>query len=187
MRRWNSLLARMRDERGSATLEFLGLGVLLLVPISYGTLTLVGLEQATLATELAARNSARVLGDNAAANEPLAQAHLHHAFTDHGIDPAEATIETRCHPNPNCVAETVTAGQSITVTVRIQVPLPGLPGGAGALGIPVAASATYPQASTGPQPVGATGQTPPAATEPQSSESPASEPQASAPPTPEGP
>ncbi len=194
MHRWNSLLARMRDllarmrdERGSATLEFLGLGVLLLVPISYGTLTLVGLEQATLASEIAARNSARVLAANAAANESLAQAHLHHAFTDHGIDPAEATIETRCHPNPNCLAETVTAGQSITVTVRIQVPLPGLPGGAGALGILVEASATYPQAGTGPQPVGATGQTAPAGTAPQASETRASEPQASETPAPEGP
>lgn len=154
MRPWNNIADRMRDDAGSATLEFLGLGVLLLVPISYGALTLVGLEQATLATELAARNGARVLAANAA-NESLARAHLHHALDDQGLDPADATIETRCHPNPNCLAETVGTGQSITVTVRIQVTLPGLPGGQGSLGIPVEASATYPQTGTGPQPMGA--------------------------------
>lgn len=153
MRRWNSFVARMRDERGSATLEFLGLGVLLLVPISYGTLTLVGLEQTTLAAELAARNAARVLGDNAAANESLAREHLHHAFIDQGIDPADATIETHCHPDPNCLADPAPAGQSITVTVRIRATLPGLPAGTGSLGIPVEARATYPRANVGPQPV----------------------------------
>ena len=147
MPRWSDRLGRVRlmlaarvhkDARGSAALEFLGLGLLLLVPLAYGAIALAQLEQALLATELAARNSARVLvaGDDTA---HLAEQHLHWALADHGIDPAGATVDVHCAPTPDCAV----AGDTLTVTVRIEVPLPFVPGAAEWLAVPVESSATF--------------------------------------------
>ena len=154
MRRWSEasralrrlrlprLLRRLReDAAGSASLEFLGLGVLLLVPLAYGALALAQLEQALLATELAARNGARVLvagGDDASL---LAEQHLHWALADHGIDPAGAVVGIRCAPTPDCAV----AGDTLTMTVRVEVPLPFVPGAAEWLVVPVESSATFPR------------------------------------------
>lgn len=144
MRRWNAsaVLARiLGDARGSAALEFLGLGVLLLVPLAYGALALAQLEQALLATELAARNGARVLvagGDDA---ERLAAEHLHWALADQGIDPAGAAVDVRCAPTPDCAV----TGDTLTMTVRVEVPLPFVPGAAEWLVVPVESSATFPR------------------------------------------
>lgn len=135
------LSARFRAERGSASLEFLGLGVVLLIPIAYGTVALVQLEQARLATDLGARNGARVLVTGSDAAAALAEQHIALALHDHGIDPAAARIEIRCAPNPDCAV----AGDTLTVTVRTEVPLPFVPGAAEWLTIPVESSATYPR------------------------------------------
>lgn len=153
MHRWNErlaesgrrLLARAAaDARGSAALEFLGLGVLLLVPLAYGAIALGQLEQALLATELAARNGARVLADDPDGTA-LAEEHVHWALADHGIDPGTAAVDVRCAPAPDCAI----AGDTLTVTVRVEVALPFIPGAAEWLTVPVESAATFPRERIG--------------------------------------
>lgn len=147
---WMRLRERAVSDAGSASLEFLGLGVLLLVPIAYGAITLVHIEQATLATELAARNSARILSSDPADSRSLADQHTRLALTDLGIDPDDATVTIACAPHPDCAAA---EDATLTVTVTTPVPLPGVPYAETWLSIPVSSSATFPcEALTGTQP-----------------------------------
>ncbi|WP_140400574.1 pilus assembly protein [Gulosibacter sp. 10] len=136
------LSGALSDTRGSATLEFLGIGVLLLVPIAYGMLTLAQLEQAMLATETAARNGARTLVSQAVPqpDDPGTAQQIAWALHDQGIDPEAAEITMRCSPNPDCAVH----GDALTLTVRVEVVLPLLPGESG-LALPVEASATFPR------------------------------------------
>lgn len=156
LRQWNSKwqLACGRDrtirrilarERGSASIEFLGLGVVLLCPIAYGMVLLTSLEQSMLATELAARNSARVLSADfeSAEAHALAQLHIEGALANHGLDPQAAAIHIECAPDPNCHV----LGSELTVTVRITQSLPYLPFGDALGQIPVESSATFPRSA----------------------------------------
>lgn len=144
--RWTRELARrLAGESGSAAIEFLGAGVLLLIPIAYGAITLAQIEQAVFATELGARNAARVLVADRPDAEALAEAHLHYALSDAGFSPDDAEIELACAPNPDCSAP----GGTLTVTVRVEVPLPLVPGASEWLAIPVDSSATFPRSDQG--------------------------------------
>lgn len=138
LRTWGS---HLRNERGSASLEFLGVGVVLLIPIAYGMLTLVQLEQAMYAVELAARNGARSLVTDAQPRleDSLASQHIAWAFHDQGLDPNAANLALSCAPNPDCAV----LGDTLTLSVSVDVTLPFLPGGS--LEIPVESSATFPR------------------------------------------
>ncbi|PFG19190.1 pilus assembly protein [Serinibacter salmoneus] len=116
-------------ERGSALVEFLGVTVLLLVPLVYLVLTLVQLQAAAFAAEGAARDTGRILatgggpervGDLAAHNVEL-------AFADHGfeVDGASA-LQVQCEAS--CAP-----GEQVLVMVTTSVPLPFLPDGVTAL------------------------------------------------------
>ncbi|MGO1542806.1 MAG: TadE/TadG family type IV pilus assembly protein [Gulosibacter sp.] len=131
----------VQQDRGSASLEFLGVGILLLVPIAYGMLTLVQLEQAMFAVELAARNGARTLVVDAqpALDGSFAAEQIAWALQDHGIDPNAAHITMTCAPNPDCSV----LGDTLTLNVRVDVELPFTPGAA--LAVPVEANATFPR------------------------------------------
>jgi hypothetical protein len=145
MPRWNDLAAQLRrrlgEERGSASLEFLGVGVLLLVPLAYGALTLGQVEQAVLGSELGARNAARVLAADGTVALATAQQHIALALENHGLDPDAATVDVRCAPTPDCTV----AGETLTVTVRYELELPLLAGTSDWLSVPVEASSTFPQ------------------------------------------
>ncbi|WP_282851416.1 TadE/TadG family type IV pilus assembly protein [Gulosibacter sediminis] len=145
MHRWNDLVQRLGqrlgDERGSASLEFLGVGVLLLVPVAYGTLTLGQAEQAMLGSELGARNAARVLAADGIDQLSLANHHITIALENHGLDPELASVDVRCAPTPDCTV----AGETLTVTVRYELELPLMFGTSDLLSIPVEASSTFPQ------------------------------------------
>lgn len=146
-RAW-SWMSRLRSEDGSASLEFLGVGILLLIPIAYGMLALMQLEQALFAAELAARNGARSLVAQAqpSLQDSLAAEHIAWALHDHGLDPNTADVSMTCSPNPDCAV----LGETLTLTVAVEVPLPFLPGGA--LDIPVESTATFPRARFEPVP-----------------------------------
>lgn len=140
-RRLRQLLCQLQRERGSASLEFLGIGILLLIPIAYGMLTLLQLEQAMFAVELAARNGARSLVADALPNlqGSLAAEQIAWALKDQGLDPNAASITMTCAPTPDCAV----LGETLTLTVGVDVTLPFLPGGS--LEIPVESSATFPR------------------------------------------
>ena len=112
-------------DEGSAIVEFLGAALLLLVPVVYLVLVLGQLQAAAFAVEGAAREAARTLvaADDEQTGMARAIASVGIALTDQGFtDPPEQAIAVSCPVG--CVAP----GGSATVTVAIDVVLPGVPG-----------------------------------------------------------
>ena len=111
----------MRDE-GSAAVEFLAVGVLLLVPIAYLVLTLGRIQAATFAAESGAREVSRVLASTPD-GERLAEVSLALALADQGFDVVPGTLALECEADP-CRSPQA----RIAATVRIDVDLPFVPG-----------------------------------------------------------
>ena len=135
---------RKADDRGSASLEFLTAGLLLLVPLVYLVLTLGAIQSASLATEGAARQAARVFvqAESTAAGRAAAERALALALADHGVDARDVALSIRCSPRP---AQCHTRRGWVTVETRVRVPLPLLPPVVeqrGPHSVPVEASAT---------------------------------------------
>lgn len=131
-------------DRGSASLEFLVAGLLMLVPLVYLILTLGTIQSAALATEGAARQAARVFvqAPSTAAGAAAAQRALDLALADHGLAASEATLRITCAPRP---AQCHTRRGWVTVEVAVRVPLPLVPPVFDLrvpLAVPVEASAT---------------------------------------------
>lgn len=139
-RRWT-----LSDDRGSASLEFLTLGTLLIVPLAYLMLTLSSLQGASIAAESAARNAARLLASDpeSAETQSLAETTIELAASDHGFEPNSVERIVECaSPDGQCA----TPGAVLTVTVTIAVPLPFAPnltGGAAPLSIPTSATSSF--------------------------------------------
>ena len=155
MRRARHMLAaahatwrRVRDagggpsDAGSAIVEFLGVALLLLVPVVYLVLVLGRLQAATFAVDGAAREAVRAVTtaeDAASANERAAAA-VGLALEDQGFDGDVADTLT-----VECDADCLAPGTVVTVRVEVAVPLPGVPGwlqGVVPLEVPVTAAAT---------------------------------------------
>lgn len=130
-------------DRGSAVVEFVTIGVLMLVPVVYLVVAMSAVQAAAFATESAAREAARIVvtGADEAQSAELVVAAVGWALRDQGIeaDPAQAA-EISCAATP-CL----TPGADVTVTVSVDVPLPGLPAGVSRvvpLVVPVSATHT---------------------------------------------
>jgi len=122
VRRWE----RPQGDEGSAIIEFLGVSLVLLVPLVYLVLVLAKIEAATFAVEGAAREAARVYvrADSADEGSRAAVASVGIALQDQGFtnDPAEA-LTLVCSDDP-CL----TPGGDVEADVQIRVPLPFVPG-----------------------------------------------------------
>lgn len=122
--RWAPFAGRPRGEEGSAVVEFLGLALVLLVPLVYLVLVVGRLEAATFAAEGAAREAVRVYvaSDDPAQAPARAVAAAGVAIADQGLDddPAGA-LSIAC--SDACLAP----GSEVTVGVRLTVPLPFVP------------------------------------------------------------
>ena len=133
---------RPAGDEGSAIVEFLGVALLLLVPVVYLILVLGQLQAAAFAVEGAARQAARTLvaADDEPSGMQRAVASVGIALADQGFtDPPEQSMVV------TCPGGCVTPGGSATVTVGIDVVLPGVPGwlqDVVPLSIPVEATAT---------------------------------------------
>lgn len=116
-------LERQRD-RGSAAIEFLLGGVLLLIPLLYLIVALSQLHGASLATEGAARQAARVYvtSSTPAQAQSRAEAAVALALADYRISPDNAKISVSCQPAGQCL----TPGALVTVQVEVRVQLPVL-------------------------------------------------------------
>ncbi|GAA1765177.1 TadE family protein [Agromyces humatus] len=129
-------------ERGSASLEFLTVGMLLLVPIVYLVLALASVQGGALAVEGAARQAARIAvqtGDRSSAEAAVDRA-VRVTLADYGVDAEAASVVIDCL-SARCDAP----GTSVRVTVEAQVRLPLVPDvlELGLVGsVPVEASAT---------------------------------------------
>lgn len=114
------------DDRGSSVVEFLGLSLVLLVPLVYLVLVLGRIEAATFAAEGAAREAARtyVVADDADEGTARAIASVGIALRDQGFDddPADALTLT-CSTSP-CLAP----GSDVSARIDVRVPLPFVPG-----------------------------------------------------------
>jgi hypothetical protein len=132
------------DEGGSASLEFITVGVLLLVPLVYLVITLAALQAGALAAEGAARHAARVYVQSATPADAAAAAEraVLFALADHGIERDQASVQIECSPRST---ECLTRQGSVTVSVWVSVPLPLVPAAVDAqlpLRVPVDAAAT---------------------------------------------
>jgi Na+-transporting methylmalonyl-CoA/oxaloacetate decarboxylase gamma subunit len=132
------------SDAGSASLEFITVGLVLLVPLVYLVVTMSALQGAAFATEGAASQAARVYvqaDDDEDAADAAARA-VQFALDDYGLDAADATTTVSCRPEPR---ECLTRRGTVTVTVEYAVTLPLVPPTldlALPLSVPVAASAT---------------------------------------------
>ena len=113
------------SERGSSSLEFIVVGMVLLVPLVYLVLTMAALQGGALAVEGAARHAARVFVQ--AQNVPQASARAERAvlfaLTDAGIE-QEHSLKIRCVPKPDSC---LTRLGSVTATVGVTITLPLVP------------------------------------------------------------
>lgn len=127
-RAWSlAYLARgIRDDDGSASLEFITVGMLLLVPIVYLVLSLSALESASFGVEGAARQATRVFVQSGSEAEAEAAARTAIAVTlaDYGLDADDAGVTISCRPDPSAC---LTRRGFVTVSVTTTVPLPLAP------------------------------------------------------------
>ncbi|WP_241236873.1 pilus assembly protein [Georgenia faecalis] len=127
-------------ERGSAIVEFLGVALLLLVPLVYLVLTLAAIQAATFAAEGAAREAGRIVAQAESLEEagPRARLATELAFADHGI-----TVDGRDALRLTCEEDPChTPGARVHVEVAASVRLPLIPdvlGAAVPLEVPVVA------------------------------------------------
>jgi Flp pilus assembly protein TadG len=113
-------------ESGTASLEFLSVGLLLLVPVVYLIVALSALQAGALAVEGAARQAARsfVLAATSAEGAARAERAVILTLADYGVDPATADIAVSCTPEfDSCLHRR----SLVTVEVAIRVPLPLVP------------------------------------------------------------
>ncbi|MEH3078676.1 MAG: pilus assembly protein [Quadrisphaera sp.] len=113
-----------RGDGGSASVEFIALALVLLVPVAYLVVTLARLQAGAYAASAGARSAARayVTAPQAAEAPVRAEAALALALTDQGFTPADATAATSCEAT-GCFAPDA----AVVVTVRVDVPLPFVP------------------------------------------------------------
>jgi hypothetical protein len=114
-----------RDERGSALVEVVWLGILLMIPLVYVVLSVFEVQRGAFAVSTAARSGARAysLAGSDEAGQAAAEAAARAALADQGVD-APATVHITCTPDPrNCLRP----GSTIRVHIETQVDLPLLP------------------------------------------------------------
>ncbi|MFC9559905.1 hypothetical protein [Agromyces sp. NPDC056965] len=137
------LRSRLSSDEGSASLEFLTVGMILLVPLVYLVLAMSAIQGGALAVEGAARQAARVAvrAADAEAADAAVQRAVRIALDDYGVDADAASVSVSCTPSGDCLA----AGERVQVTVTASVPLPLVPDVLAlhqAASVPLEASAT---------------------------------------------
>lgn len=131
-------------ERGSASVEFLTAGLLLLLPLIALVLVLGRIQAGAFAVEAAAAQAARAIAvaEDPVAGREAAELAVAFALDDHGFARDEAAVVVACAPAGPCPSR----DGAVTVRVELEVsilPLPGLLG-ASPPAVTVAASATRP-------------------------------------------
>jgi hypothetical protein len=112
-----------RDD-GSASLEFVVLGVLLLVPLAYLLITVFAVQSAAYGVSAASREAGRAYVQSPAGSDPAARAYAAAwvALQDHGIELSPDQVSITCSADP-CL----TPGAAVSVQVDVLVRLPWVP------------------------------------------------------------
>lgn len=134
----------LASERGNASLEFITLGVLLLVPVVYLVVTVAAIQGSAFAVEGAARQAVRVYVQSETPEQAAARAELavRFALADAGIDDLEPEVMITCSPHPDAC---LTRRGTVTISVFLTVPLPLVPAALDLMvpvGVPLQAAAT---------------------------------------------
>lgn len=138
------LLRRVARDDGSASIEFLTVGLLLLVPTVYLVLALASIQGASFAVEGAARQASRVFvqAGSVAHGEAAAARAIAVTLADYGLSAQDADVAITCRPDPSdCLARR----GYVTVAISVVVPLPLFPAALDAdipLGVPIDSVAT---------------------------------------------
>ena len=117
--------ARWWGDDGSASIEFIAAGLLLLVPLMYLVIALSSVQAAALAVEGASRHAVRVFVQAPGEVRAFARATRAVEFASADAKLTEpVTTRVRCTPEPaNCLL----AGSRVTVIVSTRIPLPFVP------------------------------------------------------------
>lgn len=120
---WVARWARVRSEEGSAIVEFVFLGVLMLVPLIYLVMALGRVQAGSYAVSTAAREAGRAFVTANAGEDAAARAHAASAvaFGDQGFDDM-GSLDISCSTSP-CL----TPDARIETTAHVSVPLPLIP------------------------------------------------------------
>ena len=113
-------------ERGSAALEFILVGLLLLVPVIYLTISLGLIQGQSMGVESAARHVARAVAQSADGADARASADriLRSVVDEYDLDPAAVDLALSCRPRGAACPQ---SGATLIVTVRARVALPLVP------------------------------------------------------------
>jgi len=114
------------SERGSAALEFIVVGLILLVPLVYLVVALGLIQSQSLGAEAGARHIARTVSQapDAASARTAAESVLASVVDEYGIDRESVDVAMECVPATAACPE---AGATVVVTVRTRVALPLVP------------------------------------------------------------
>lgn len=138
-------VSRRRDERGSAVVELVWLGILLLVPLIYLVVSVFTVQQGAFGVSGAARAAGRAyaLAPDDASGLRAARAAAQLALHDQGLDGAPLDVRVTCTPDPHDCHQGTSV---ITVSIGSRVDLPLVPDalGGGKPSIPLSASQTEP-------------------------------------------
>jgi hypothetical protein len=136
--------AGWRDDTGTASLEFITAGLVLLVPLVYLVLTMSAIQGGALAVEGASRQAARVFVASSTVEEGTRRADraVEFALADYGLRRDDVSVDIRCRP---VAAACLTRRGLVTVVVESRVALPLVPAALdldAPLSVPLSASAT---------------------------------------------
>ena len=132
------------DETGTASLEFITAGLVLLVPLVYLVLTMSALQGAAFAVEGAARQAARVFVESPtdADAQNGARRAVEFALADYGLSLDDVEIDIGCRPDPDACL-TRRGFVTVAVTTRVSMPLvPPVLDVDAPLSVPLSSSAT---------------------------------------------
>nr|WP_169582220.1 TadE family protein [Microbacterium sp. MF43] len=113
-------------ERGSAALEFILVGLVLLVPLVYLILALGLIQGQALGAEAGARHAARAIATAADAEQARDRADriVASIVDEYGLDPDAVTLSVACRPAGGACPR---PGATLVVTLRTSVVLPLAP------------------------------------------------------------
>lgn len=123
MRPWR---AWVRNDDGSAALEFVTVGVILLIPLVYLVIALGVIQEQTFGAEAAARHTARAIATapDAVTAAARGDAVLEAIVEEYALDADAVDVSVECAPaEVSCPS----AGATLVVTVTTRVRLPGVP------------------------------------------------------------
>jgi Flp pilus assembly protein TadG len=114
-----------RSERGSALVELVWLGLLLLIPLVWIVLSVFDVQRGAMGVSNAARAAGRAyaLAPSDALGQARDEAAARQALADQGLT-EEITVEVTCTPYPNSCHQGTSV---VTVRVSTATPLPLVP------------------------------------------------------------